>query len=114
LLAAGLLAAVRVLALGGLAYAAAALAIGEQLLPGGRGWTVLLIWFAAYAGGEIVKLVFLPPLLGILLSGIVLVNLPGKLVEGLPEEWGSSFRAGALAIILTRRAPAVPSHFLHH
>lgn len=99
-----LLDASRYLLIGGLTYGAAALAVGEQLLPGGKAWAVLLIWFASYVGGEAVKLVKLPPLLGMLLSGIILVNLPGQLVAGLPDSWGASLRAGALAIILTRCA----------
>ena len=94
----------RIVCLGGAAYAAAALAVGEQLLPGGRAWAVLLIWVAAHVGGEVAKLVKLPPLLGMLLSGVVLVNLPGQLVEELPASWSTALRAGALAIILTRWA----------
>lgn len=80
------------------------MAAGDTLLPGGRAWTVLLIWLVAYAGGDLAKLIHLPPLLGMLLSGLLLVNLPGKLVDALPESWGSALRAGALAIILSRCA----------
>ena len=94
--------AVRAICIGALAYAAAALAVGQHLLPGGKAWAVLLIWACAYVGGEAVKLIRLPPLLGMLLSGVILVNLPGDLTDDLPPEWSTKLRAGALAIILTR------------
>ena len=99
----------RLVILSGAAYAAAVLAVGEQLLPGGRAWTVLLIWVAAHVGGGVAKLAKLPPLLGMLLSGVVLVNLPGNLVEALPPTWSTALRAGALAIILTRCESAAPT-----
>lgn len=92
--------------LGG-SYGTAELAIGETLLPGGELWSLVLIMTGAHIGGFAMTLMKLPPLLGMLLSGVVLVNLPGELVDGLPAEWGSRIRAGALAVILTRYAHAV-------
>lgn len=77
------------------------------MLPGGRGWAVLLVWLSGYLGGELVKLVQLPPLLGMLLAGVLLVNLPGGLVDALPSSWAAVMRAGALAVILCRCASSL-------
>ena len=90
--------------MGAMAYGAAAFAIGEQMLPGGRGWALLLIWLAAFLGGHAIRLIKLPSLLGMLLSGVILVNLPGDLVAALPDSWSAALRAGALAVILMRCA----------
>lgn len=92
------------LLLAGIAYFAAALAIGRELLPDSSGFTLLLIWVAAQIGGVLVKQVYLPPLMGMLLSGVVLANLPGNLVDNLPDAWSTKIRAGALAVILMRYA----------
>eukprot|EP00892_Ulva_mutabilis_P007649 jgi/Ulvmu1/5256/UM022_0049.1 len=83
-------------------YIAAALAIGRQFLPDSPGFTLLLIWAAAQLGGVAVKQVRLPPLMGMLLSGVVLANLPGNLIDNLPDSWSTKIRAGALAVILMR------------
>ena len=37
-----------------------------------------------------------------LLAGVVLRNIPGTPVEGLPREWSSAIRAAGLSIILIR------------
>lgn len=87
---------------GAAAYAAAALAVGTELLPGSAACAILLVWTAAQLGGEICKLVRAPPLVGMLLSGIVLANLPGGIAKDVPESWSMKIRAGALSIILMR------------
>lgn len=97
---------VAVAILGIAAYWTAELAIGKTLLPGGEAWSLAIIWVGAQVGGLSLAYIRLPPLLGMLLSGVVLVNLPGDLVEGLPAEWSSRIRAGALAIILCRCVPS--------
>mmetsp|Transcript_18133 Transcript_18133/g.59223 ORF Transcript_18133/g.59223 Transcript_18133/m.59223 type:complete len:695 (+) Transcript_18133:796-2880(+) len=83
-------------------YTVLYLSFGEEFLPSGAAWATFLIWLASHVGGNCVAYVGLPPLLGMLLSGIVLRNLPGELVEGLPDAWSSSIRAAGLSIILTR------------
>lgn len=90
------------LLLAGIAYFAAALAIGNELLPNSSGFALLLIWAAAQLGGAAVKQVRLPPLMGMLLSGVVLANLPVNLIDTLPDSWSTKIRAGALAVILMR------------
>ena len=44
----------------------------------------------------------LPSLLGMLLAGMVLRNLPGDLVEDLPDGWSSAIRSAGLSVILMR------------
>lgn len=93
------------LLLAGIAYLAAALAIGRELLPESSGFALLLIWASAQLGGVAVKQVYLPPLMGMLLSGVILANLPGNLIDDLPDSWSTKIRAGALAVILMRYMP---------
>jgi NhaP-type Na+/H+ or K+/H+ antiporter len=83
--------------------------IGDMMLPNkgatipdGALWSFLLIWVGSVIGGEIAVKCQLPSLLGMLLSGLVLRNLPGNLVEYLPETWSSSIRAAGLSVILMR------------
>ena len=44
----------------------------------------------------------IPPLLGMLLAGMLLVNIPGGLVDLIPLSWSSFLRKMALIIILLR------------
>lgn len=62
---------VKVALLGILAHVAAALAIGDEMLPGGHAFALLIVWLGASAGAQIVRLIRLPPLVGMLLSGVV-------------------------------------------
>jgi len=52
-------------------------------------------------GGQLALAIGLPPLLGMLCSGILWKNC-GDLVRGLPEEWGAAIRAFGLMNILMR------------
>ena len=44
----------------------------------------------------------MPPLLGMLLAGVALVNLPGNPVQGLPASWAKEIRYSCLAVIFLR------------
>lgn len=79
-----------------------ALAIGKEMLPHSAAFAILLVWTAAQLGGELCKLVSAPPLVGMLLSGVVLANLPWGIANDVPESWSVKIRAGALSIILMR------------
>ena len=46
------------------------------MLPPNKGWAVFLLWICAHAGGYIAARVNLPPLLGMLVAGIILQNIP--------------------------------------
>jgi Kef-type K+ transport system membrane component KefB len=57
----------------------------------------------AWIGGWVVQLVHLPPLLGMLLVGIMLKNVPYiSVAKGLDPAWSAALRSTALAIILLR------------
>ena len=72
------------------------------VIPGGAVFSLIFIWAAAHVGATLAKLINVPPLLGMLLSGLCLRNVPGGLVEALPKEWSSATRAAGLSVILMR------------
>ena len=72
------------------------------IIPGGAVFSLIFIWVAAHVGATVAKFVNVPPLLGMLLSGLLLRNVPGGLVEALPNEWSSATRAAGLSVILMR------------
>lgn len=61
-----------------------------------------LLMLAAVAGGWVAGRIGLPPLLGMLLAGLALRNLPGELIESLPSGWSVTLRLIALTVILLR------------
>eukprot|EP00884_Botryococcus_braunii_P019565 jgi/Botrbrau1/6292/Bobra.0339s0003.1 len=86
----------------GLTYAGLVLTIGDPFLPPfGPCWTLLLIWSCAHIGGFVVQKVYpqMPSLMGMLLMGVLLRNLPVDLAKGLPKMWAKEIRYGCLAII---------------
>lgn len=46
------------------------------MLPPGEGWALFLLWVCAHIGGFTANKVNLPPLLGMLIAGIILRNIP--------------------------------------
>ena len=46
------------------------------MLPYAQGWAVFFLWVCAHIGGFIAIRVGLPPLLGMLIVGIILKNIP--------------------------------------
>ncbi|XP_069486797.1 sodium/hydrogen exchanger 9B2-like isoform X2 [Ambystoma mexicanum] len=82
---------------------------GHECLPGGNLFGVLLLLLCAVVGGKLVGLVKLPtlpplpPLLGMLLAGFLIRNIPviSDQVQ-IKHRWSSSLRNIALAVILTR------------
>ena len=66
-------------------------------------FTTLLLLVTAIMGGKLVSLASLPPLLGMLLVGMLLANVPIlKTVGKLDPSWSSVIRSTALAVILIR------------
>ncbi|KAL3134630.1 hypothetical protein ABBQ32_007644 [Trebouxia sp. C0010 RCD-2024] len=88
--------------LGLVIYAALYLLLGRPMLPPGEGWALFLLWVCAHIGGFAANKVNLPPLLGMLIAGIILRNIPQDPVHGLPTSWGTKIRTGGLAVILLR------------
>ena len=92
-------------------YFAGWLLFGAALEPGGAGWALTLLYFLATIAGKLVPLVYnrLPPLLGMLLVGLLLRNVPGGAIDASIPLLGQSFdwwsrwlRAAALSVIMLR------------
>ncbi|CAN7937187.1 unnamed protein product [Ixodes hexagonus] len=76
---------------------------GDGALPGGHFFSLLVLVCAAYVGGQIVKLIRLPPLLGMLITGFVLRNVDAiNVVKHIEPSWASDLRSMALILILIR------------
>ena len=94
----------------GVLYVVAFVLLGAAMLPGGAGFCLLLVYVLASLCGDVVKALSprLPPLLGMLLAGLVLRNVPSVLDATAPvlghgfDWWSSQARAGALAVIMLR------------
>ncbi|KAK9828918.1 hypothetical protein WJX72_002778 [[Myrmecia] bisecta] len=84
-------------------YGGLFLVFGRTFLPlQGHMWAVSLIWICSHVGGYLTTKVGLPPLLGMLLTGVMLRNVPQDPVQGLPHLWSSKIRTAGLALILMR------------
>ncbi|XP_069834486.1 sodium/hydrogen exchanger 9B2-like [Dendropsophus ebraccatus] len=82
---------------------------GPQCLPGGNLFGILALLFSAIIGGKLVGLIRirnlppLPPLLGMLLAGFLIRNIPFVTDQvQISYKWSAALRNIALAIILTR------------
>jgi NhaP-type Na+/H+ or K+/H+ antiporter len=75
---------------------------GDVNVPSGAFFSVLLIWATAVLAGQLCAKFKIPELLGMLMAGLILANLPGNLVDGLPDKWSSNIRAAGLSVILMR------------
>ncbi|BFZ03690.1 hypothetical protein BsWGS_06729 [Bradybaena similaris] len=85
------------------AWAALYSVTDTEALPGGNLFSLLVLFIACWCGGYLVGLVRLPPLLGMLLVGGALGNVPYiKVAKDIDPTWSSSLRQIALTIILTR------------
>ena len=89
-------------------YAAFTFIIGSShMLYGGALFCLVLIWFCSLCGGFFMDKIGLPPLLGMLIMGMILKNwqyLPNceDPVAGLPDTWSEAIRASGLSVILMR------------
>ena len=73
----------------------------------GAMWAMVLLWFCSLVGGYTSERLGLPPLLGMLISGMILKNwrhIPGMSdpVGSLPDEWKAGIRGAGLSVILMR------------
>ncbi|XP_071508916.1 sodium/hydrogen exchanger 9B2-like [Diadema antillarum] len=74
---------------------------GAAALPGGNLFALFVLVVACKVGGALVELIKLPALLGMLIVGFLLRNIPViNVAEDINPEWSSSLRAMALVIIL--------------
>ncbi|XP_049617369.1 sodium/hydrogen exchanger 9B2 isoform X1 [Syngnathus scovelli] len=82
---------------------------GTECLPGGRVFGVVIIFISAVLGGRLVGMVQfpglppIPPLLGMLLAGLILRNVPYVTdAVYVDAAWSAALRSMALSIILAR------------
>ncbi|XP_062838510.1 sodium/hydrogen exchanger 9B2-like [Anolis carolinensis] len=82
---------------------------GDECLPGGNLFGILFLFFFAVIGGKLMGLIKLPglppfpPLLGMLLVGFLIRNVPyiTDIVQ-IKVKWGATLRNIALSVILVR------------
>jgi len=99
----------------GIFYVAMVFMMGEtNMLPGdadttdGKMFCMVLIWFCSLLGGYTMDKLGMPPLLGMLIAGMVLKNwqyLSDNMtdpVKNLPDSWSEGIRAAGLSVILMR------------
>ena len=85
----------------------------HDALPGGNIFALLVLIYSAFMGGYIASLVRLPPLLGMLVAGFMLRNVPGiDIAGGINPRWSSVLRNIALTVILTRAGLGLDGHAL--
>ncbi|KAM4834377.1 sodium/hydrogen exchanger 9B1 isoform 2-T2 [Thomomys bottae] len=82
---------------------------GHEVLPGGNLFALLVIFCSAFLGGKLLQLIKiptvppLPPLLGMLLAGFLIRNIPYiSAYVHVKTSWSSTLRITALTIILMR------------
>jgi NhaP-type Na+/H+ or K+/H+ antiporter len=71
-------------------------------IPDGHFFSLILLVVISSIGGFLVNLIRLPPLLGMMVAGIILRNVPGNLLDPISPAWSSTLRNIALVIILLR------------
>ncbi|XP_036046683.1 sodium/hydrogen exchanger 9B2 isoform X2 [Onychomys torridus] len=82
---------------------------GPECLPGGNLFGIIILFYCAVTGGKMFGLIKfptlppLPPLLGMLLAGFLLRNVPAISDNvRIQQKWSSSLRSIALSVILVR------------
>ena len=76
----------------------------DEMAPnGGPGFCVCLIWVCSmFFGSALEQLQGGLGILGMIISGILLKNLPGDPISDMPDSWSAAIRAGGLCCILMR------------
>lgn len=65
-------------------------------------WSLSCLWISSLVAGFIVKQVNLPPLMGMIMAGVIMTNVLDGATLAIPDEWGEIITAAGLAIILIR------------
>lgn len=76
--------------------------LGDFVLPGGKVFPILLVFVCAHIGGLIISKLYMPPLLGMLMAGVILVNIPGGILASADKKWLKEIKYGSLAVIFLR------------
>ena len=80
--------------------------LGKEALPGGNTYSLfILLVTASFAGFLVSKIPYVtfPPLLGMLIAGFLLRNVPGiSVAKDINKQWSATLRNVALVVILLR------------
>ena len=80
--------------------------IGNDLFPGGNIFSIYIVVVFSAIGGRLIESIpriTLPALLGQLIIGLMLRNVPGiDVAKTIDKKWSSTLRSFALAVILMR------------
>ncbi|OWK06951.1 SLC9B2, partial [Cervus elaphus hippelaphus] len=90
---------------------------GTECLPGGNLFGIIMLFYCAIIGGKLFRLIKLPtlpplpPLLGMLLAGFLIRNIPviSDNVQ-IKHKWSSALRSIALSVILVRAGLGLDSN----
>ncbi|XP_013384872.1 uncharacterized protein LOC106154881 [Lingula anatina] len=86
---------------------------GDNALPGGNLFGLLILLICAQLGGNVAELIRLPSLLGMLLVGVALKNIPYiSFARDIDRHWSVAIRSIALAVILLKAALGLDSRAL--
>eukprot|EP00184_Porphyridium_aerugineum_P000293 CAMPEP_0184697044 /NCGR_PEP_ID=MMETSP0313-20130426/4155_1 /TAXON_ID=2792 /ORGANISM="Porphyridium aerugineum, Strain SAG 1380-2" /LENGTH=577 /DNA_ID=CAMNT_0027155805 /DNA_START=244 /DNA_END=1977 /DNA_ORIENTATION=- len=86
----------------GLSYGVLYVLLGDDVLPGSPLFALLVCWAFAVVLGVVFDVIGLPSLLGQLIAGIVLRNLPGDILKGMKSSWMGVIRAFSMSLVMTR------------
>ncbi|KAG8183784.1 hypothetical protein JTE90_001680 [Oedothorax gibbosus] len=85
----------------------------KEAMPGGPVFGLFMLALVCYLGGQFTKLIKLPTLVGMMVFGFILRNVPAiNIAKDIPSEWGSNIRHMALILILLRAGLEVDSDIL--
>lgn len=92
---------------------------GSECLPGGNLFGIIILFYCAVSGGKLFGLIKLPtlpplpPLLGMLLAGFLIRNIPviSDNIQ-IKHKWSSALRSIALSVILVRAGLGLDSNAL--
>ncbi|XP_013844821.2 mitochondrial sodium/hydrogen exchanger 9B2 isoform X1 [Sus scrofa] len=92
---------------------------GSECLPGGNLFGIIILFYCAVTGGKLFGLIKLPtlpplpPLLGMLLAGFLIRNIPviSDNIQ-IKHKWSSALRSIALSVILVRAGLGLDSNAL--
>lgn len=89
-----------------LAWATLWAILGKEALPGGNMYSLFILLVTASFAGFLVSTipyVTFPPLLGMLIAGFLLRNVPGiSVAKNINKQWSANLRNVALVVILLR------------
>ncbi|KAK3869187.1 hypothetical protein Pcinc_025491 [Petrolisthes cinctipes] len=88
----------------GLVYGFFVAIMGDTARPGGNIFSLMVLFVVALVAGAAVTPLKLPPLLGMLVAGILLKSVPGLdyIGKNIDQEWSAILRNMALVVVLVR------------